>query len=237
MHSSDQKQKFEKTYNWKTAQEKANFYKNKRNQLRDWLGKLPDMLLILNHLSSEQTKNIRLYDKLDDLIAFTNAFLDKANPLPVAECKDFNGRMTVFQNALVDVTGSYLVEPLRKGAAFFKRPLDEKLIVPMDGRKCLMYTRCWIATKNEIQHNNILKKHANNLQRYIDPSVFVYVPNVSDDDREHIELFPDLPISPDDRHEFMESYFSGWQFVTPAMNMPTIPPCPPRVVIIKEPPE
>lgn len=231
MRSSDQRQKLGEKYKWKNSQEKANFYKNKRNQLRDWLGKLPDMLLILNRLSPEQTKNIKLEDKLIDLIEFTDAFLDKANPLPVAECKNLNGRMTVFQNALVDVTGSYLVEPWKEGAAFFESPLDKRLIMPIDGRKCLMYTRFWEATKAEIHRSDVLKKHAAYIQRHIDPSVFIYRPNVSDCIRERVHLFESLPISPDGRHEFIENFSSGWEIVTPVRNMPTNPPCIPQIII------
>lgn len=230
MLSGDLKQKFGEKYKWKNAQKKADFYKNKRNQLRDWLGKLPDMLLILERLHPEHIKNIKLEDRLPDLIKFTDAFLDIANPLPVAECTHMNKKF-VFQNTMVDATGSYLVEPQQEKSPFFERPLDETLIVPMDGRKCLMYTRLWQATKKEIQHCDVLKEHAEHLQRHIDPSVFVYCPNVPNDRRELVDLFESSPIFPDNRHEFIKDFMSGWQFMTPARNMPTTPPCKPRIVI------
>jgi len=139
MLSSDQKRKLQRGYQWKNAQEKANFYKNKRAQLKDWLDKLPDMLLIFEMaVHQKQIKNMKLEDKLADLIKFTDAFLDAINPLPVAENPHVN-RNVVFQNALIDVTKS-LVELQQEG-------FDERLIVPMDGRKILLYSRFWAATK------------------------------------------------------------------------------------------
>jgi len=198
MLSSDQKRKLQRGYQWKNAQEKANFYKNKRAQLKDWLDKLPDMLLIFEMaVHQKQIKNMKLEDKLADLIKFTDAFLDAINPLPVAENPHVN-RNVVFQNALIDVTKS-LVELQQEG-------FDERLIVPMDGRKILLYSRFWAATKKEIQRCDVLKKHAERLQRYIDPSIFVYFPNVPDNERERNGLFEPLPISPDNRHEFVEHF-------------------------------
>jgi hypothetical protein len=220
MLPSDQILKLKREYLWKDNQQKANFYKNKRNQLRDWLDKLPDMLLILNYLPQKVRKNIKLEDKLPDLIQFTDAFLDITNPLPVAECEYLNERMmAIFQNVLVDVTGSAL------------KNLNDAVEMPIDGRKCLMWTKCWAATKPEIQRCDVLKKHAMNLQRHIDPSIFVYYPNVPDDRRERVEDFMECYYPPDDRHRLIEPFMTGWIFVTPARNMPIKPPCPPRIII------
>lgn len=159
MLSSGQKQKLEKGYKWKNTQERSNFYKNKRNQLRTWLDKLPDMFLILNSISPEQTKNIKLEDKLFSLIRFTDAFLETIAPLPV-ETNEY-GEKAIFDNIAIEVDEHPDLEKWEKMG-------DIRIF---NGKKYIVNSDNITANRNEEKRCELLKNHINRLQKYVNPAI------------------------------------------------------------------
>ena len=212
MLGCDQKNKLAGTYDWKgNAQGKANFNKNMRRKLKLWLKEIPDMILILKGLPQRVIENADLQDDLPAVANFMDTLLEKTDPLPVAEHE--SGEVRVFQNALQKMDGHPNLEGWENGG----------YVVKANGKKYMIRTASWTATQGEVSRCKILKKHIENVQKYVDPSVVIrdYSPQSYEVVRGKMQ----------ERAEVMGKCQGMFQCIKPTEGIPTNPPCQPRIAV------
>lgn len=156
----DQRKKLVNEWNWgDNKQQKADFNKKMRRKLKLWLKEIPDMTLILQGLPQRVIENANLLDDLPNIVNFMDAFLEKANPLPVGE--DESGQKSVFLNRAFECNDS---------DSRATRVGDEDFLID---------SWHWKATPKEIDDWVLLRTHSEKIQRFIDPSTVV----ITSDDR------------------------------------------------------
>jgi hypothetical protein len=202
-----------------TPQKKADFNKNMKRKMKLWLKELPDMIIILESLPPKVIENANLQNDLPKLIDFFNSFLEKVDPLPVAEHE--SGEMRVFLNTVKKIDGhSEEVNGLENNG----------YVKIINDNKYLAWSVNWTAAPLEVARSKILKKHVENMQKYVDPSIIT---------RDH-SLHADMISS--NRDKFKERAgmlgpthleFRRIKFIE---NMPTNPPCQPRIIIQEDSP-
>jgi hypothetical protein len=215
MLEPDQKAKLAGTYKWgeDSAQDKANFNKNMRRKLKLWLKELPDMIRILNGLPPRVIENAKLDDELPAAIEFFDTFLAKSSPLPIGEYE--SGESRIFSNFAVSIEG-------RPDIAALERSWHTEEI---NGKKYRIVSISWKAGPGEIRRNELLKNHAENIQKYIDPTAVsaIFEGNSILDaiDREYMKK----------RSELIGVFNLSHDSITAGGCIPTNPPRPPKILI------
>jgi hypothetical protein len=194
-------------------QDKANFNKNMRRKLKLWLKELPDMILMLNALPSRVIENAKLDDDLPEAIKFVDTFLDKVAPRPIGEHE--SGELRIFSNFAVSIDG-------RPDIADLERRWH---IETVNGKKYRIVSISWKAAPGEIYHNDLLKKHVENIQKYIDP-VAVSAIWEGESVLEAIDR-GDMR----KRSEFLGRFDLSHENIEAGRCMPTNPPRPPKIFI------
>lgn len=147
-----------------TPQKKADFNKKMRRKLKLWLKEIPDMIAILKGLPPRVKDNAKLDGDLPNLIQFMDLFLETIDPLPVGMYK--NGEKRVFENVAVDAKSHPSYEDWKENGDIFNSSTGKEYVIRADA---------WTASPADIIRHDILKKHVNRMQKYIDPSVVVAV--------------------------------------------------------------
>jgi len=157
----DQRKKLLKEWDWGDhAQQKADFNKKMRRKLKLCLKETPDMVRILNGLPQRVIENAALSDDLPNIIEFIDKFLEKADPLPVMEHE--SGEMRTFRNDAISHDG------IDKWG-----PGWNPNIKIINDKKYLIRIVATTASPAEIRICDILRKHWESMQRYIDPAIAV----------------------------------------------------------------
>ena len=141
-----------------TSQQKADFNKKMRRKLKLWLKEAPDMIRILNGLPERVIENAALSSDLPNVIEFVDKFLEKVDPLPVAEHE--SGEMRTFRNDAI------CHDDIDKWGPGWKPNI--KII---NDKKYLVHIVATTASPMEIHICDTLQKHSESMQRYIDPAI------------------------------------------------------------------
>jgi hypothetical protein len=156
----DQITKLTGKWDWgDNAQQKADFNKKMRRKLKLWLKEMPDMIKILNGLPPRVIENASLLDDLPKVIKFVEAFLEKADPLPVAEHE--SGEIMTFRNYAKCMETHPNVDDWKSHI----KTINEK--------RYLIKSHNLTASPAEIRNCDILSQHIEHIQRYVDPSIIV----------------------------------------------------------------
>lgn len=216
MLSSDDRQKLAKKYKWSNAQEKANFYKNKRKYLKKEIEGLSDLVRIIKGLPPKVLENAKLADDFPAVIEFIDAFLEAIDPLPVAEHE--SGEIRVFQNTMNPMDGHpYLDSWEKKG-----------YICQLNGKKYIIGIDTWTATAGEIERCTLLKNHLEKLQKYVDPSIVARAHS----DRKVSILDHQSRLG--DRAEILGECKCSFGVMRETENIPTKPPRQPCIIFKTE---
>jgi uncharacterized protein YlzI (FlbEa/FlbD family) len=162
-----------------------------------------------------------LIDDLPRVIEFVDTFLEILDPLPVA--KHESGEIRVFSNTFQRIMDDHPnVEGLEKSG----------YINILNGKKYLVRASAWTATQGEIDRCKILNQHIENIKIYIDPSIVTreWPPGWLDIVREKMM----------ERYDKIGKCECSNQWIKADGNIPTNPPCQPRIIIkdeIKEEPK
>ncbi len=190
-----------------TPQQKADFNKKMRRRLKSWLAEMPDMIRILNGLPPKVIENASLLENLPKVIEFVDTFLEKADPLPVAEHE--SGGKRTFGNVFIDCQGHNL----------------GPYIKIIDDKKYLIYSYSMTASPLEIRACEALQKHVESMQRYIDPSVVVMAGTGKRKKLDAGEVMREMT-----RKRDMMGVCSVDSRIVEG-DIPTKPPCKPRAMI------
>lgn len=151
----------EKKSKWDSPQQRANFNKNMRQKLKQGLNNLSDLVLLLESLPPTVLENAKLDEDLPGVIKFVEAFLEKADPLPVAEHE--SGELRTFRNYLSCMENHPNIDDW---ASF-------NYLKIINNKRYLMMSINTTAVPIERCHCDILKNHIERLQKYTDPGIFV----------------------------------------------------------------
>jgi len=212
----EQKNKLAGVHDWKSNQEKANFNKNMRRKLKLWLKELPDMVLLLDNLPPRVLDNAKLIDDLPKVIEFVDTFLEKADPLPVAEHE--SGEKRTFRNYATCMENHPDVDGWKSH------------IKNINGKRYLIDSYNLTASPADVRYCDILKEHIEDLQRYVDPSIVVI--DDSEERKEHWDRACDASAvlaKMSIRKNMMGRCGSTLQVIRE--EIPTKPPCKPRALI------
>jgi hypothetical protein len=195
-----------------TPQQKADFNKKMRRKLKLWLKEAPDMVRILNGLPNRVIENANLSDDLPNVIEFIDKFLEKADALPVAEHE--SGEMRTFRN---DATCHDDIDEWGPGWKPHIKIINDK--------KYLIRVSATTANPAEIRICDILQKHSESMQRYIDPTIAVIDVSGSRRKLEANKVMADMF----KRRDMMGACSMDNRIIEG--EIPTKPPCKPRIMI------
>lgn len=212
MLSSTQRAKLRRQYGWDKLRpsQKADFNYDMRKKLEGGLRDLTDMALLMQTLPEGVLKNINSIDYLQKVIEFVDIFLEKAAPLPVGEHE--SGELRVFQNFAWRMEDHPNVDDWERNG----------YVRIIDGKKYMVKSDSWTASPGEIHRCEILKKHIENIQKYIDPSIAVAM-----DWQPRDALSVDRELRK--RADMMGPCQADFRTIKDAI--PTKPPCKPRIIV------
>jgi hypothetical protein len=220
MLSKDQRMKLKGEYNvnW-SPQKQATFNKNMRSHLKERIKELSELIIILENLPPKVLENAKLMDELPKVVEFVDAFLETVSPHPVGTHE--SGETRVFFNFAVSVDGRLDIADLERNW----------YIENINGKKYRIASDSWKASPWEIRLHEILTKHAENIQKYIDPGAVSTIwdgKSVFDTiDREEMER----------RAELLGAFEASQEFIQSAGCIPTNPPSTPRILIDRNEPK
>jgi|GEM_PF-1416870 hypothetical protein len=208
--NKEEKKESKKSY-WKNPQEKANFNKTMRHKLEDGLRGLSDMVLLLESLPPNVLENAKLEEYVPKVTKFVEVFLEKADFLPVAEHE--SGEQRTFRNY-----ATYMENHVDVDA--FKRHIKY-----INGNRYLIDSINVTASPIERHNFDVLQKHIEHLQRYIDPSIIV----IDDKNFRRPRRVRDVLDESQIKRNMMGHCGSNMQIIEE--HIPTNPPCKPRALI------
>lgn len=195
-----------------TPQQKANFNKTMRYKLKDGLRGLSDMVLLLESLPPNVLANAKLMEDLPKVTKFVEVFLEKADLLPVAEHE--SGEPRTFRNYATCMENHPDVDAFKAHIRI------------INGKRYLIDSINVTASASESHNFDVLQKHIEHLQRYIDPSIIVIDnKNFRKPSRPAREVFEETQI----KRNMMGHCGSTLQIIKE--YIPTKPPCKPRALI------
>jgi len=195
-----------------TPQQKADFNKKMRRKLKLWLKEAPDMVRILNGLPQRVLENASLLDDLPNVIEFVDKFLEKVDPLPVAEHE--SGEMRTFRN---DATCHNDIDEWGPGWKPNIKIINDK--------KYLIRIIATTASPAEIRICDALRKHSESMQRYVDPAIALIDESGSRRKLEANKVMADMF----KRRDMMGACSMDNRIIE--AEIPTNPPCRPRAMI------
>lgn len=218
----DQQKKLSGEWDWGdgSAQQKAEFNKKMRLKLKTWLKEMPSMIAILKGLPPRVKKNAKLEDDLPGLIAFVDIFLETINPLPVGT-HHLTGEKCIFENLAVAV-GAY------------SDLLNESIFCSLTGKKYVVRTKWLVASPIDVLRHELLKKHVQRMQLYIDPSAAVVVGHNQLLER---DLFLELYAEQRERLRVFGQCDGGIRNLSSTNLIPTEPPSSPKIIELEEEPK
>lgn len=200
-----------KKFQWGSPQKRADFNRKMRRKLEDGIKDLSDLVLILESLPPTVLENAKLKDDLPRVIKFVEVFLEKADPLPVAEHE--SGDKRTFRNYATCMEDNPDVDA-------FKR--HNKII---NGKRYVLDSINVTASASERYNFDVLQKHVEHLQRYIDPSIIII------DDKNFRKPSNSRYINDELKIKWNMMGQCGATLQLIEENIPTNPPCKPRVLI------
>jgi hypothetical protein len=220
MLSRDQLMKLKGEYNenW-NPQKQATFNKNMRTHLKQRIKELSELILILENLPPTVLENAKLMDELPRVIEFVDAFLEKVSLHPVGNHE--SGETRVFFNFAVSVDSRQDIADLERSW----------YIETINGEKYRIASDSWKASPWEIRLHEILTKHAENIQKYIDPgAVSTIWDGKSGFDAMDIEEMKK-------RAKLLGAFEASQEFIQAAGCIPTNPPSAPKIFLDQEEPK
>lgn len=194
---------------WDSPQKRTDFNRKMREKLKKGIRDLSDMVLLLESLPPTVLENAKLMEDLPRVIMFAEVFLEKVDPLPVAEYE--SGEKRTFRNYATCMENHPGVDAFK---AYIKN---------INGRKYLINSDTVTASPIEIRHCDILKEHIENLQRYVDPSIVLSGENSR---KKHPRELSKETVN---KMNMMGHCGSHLQLIVE--KIPINPPCSPRVLI------
>jgi len=114
--------------------------------------------LVVKQVAAKVIENIGLLEYLPNMVNLMDTFLEKANPLPVG--KHSSDEFRTFEN---------IAQPMEQ----LPNIDDYDDCFRINGKKYMIRSVSCTATHAEIYNCDMLKKHAECMQRYIDPAAVV----------------------------------------------------------------
>jgi len=198
-----------KEFQWGSPQERADFNRKMRRKLEEGINNLSNLVLILESLPPTVLEHAKLLENLPKVIKFVEVFLEKADPLPVAEHE--SGEFRTFRNYATCMEDNPDVDA-------FKRHLKT-----INDKRYLIDSDTVTASNVEIRHCDILKEHIEYLQRYVDPSIVL--------SSEHFRKRHPRELINEAKYKRDMMGHCGADLEVIEENIPTNPPCKPRVII------
>jgi len=221
MLDQDQRMKLSGEWDWEGDNAgKADFNKKMRIRLEEWLKKMPSMIAILKGLPPRVKKNAKLEDDLPGLIEFVDIFLETIHPLPVGTHHE-TGKKCIFENFAVD-------------AGAYSDLLDESIFYSPTGKKYIVQTKWLVALPIDVLRHELLQKHVQRMQRYIDPSAAIVI---SHDQLLERNQFLELLAEQRERLRTFGQYDGGIRHLSSTNPIPTEPPSSPKIIEFEEGPK
>lgn len=199
-------------YQWGSPQKKADFNRKMRKKLEEGIKDLSDLVLLLESLPPNVLENATLLEDLPNVIKFVEVFLEKADPIPVAEHE--SGELRAFRNYIICMDNSPFVDTWS--------PTHLKSI---EGKQYLMQSINITASQAERRCCDILKKHIELLQRYVDPSIMV----IDDDYPKKKRIAHNVYADMNNKINMIGQCHVSTEIIKG--KIPTNPPCKPRALI------